>query len=48
MGTAFRNVRAPAGLGLYPIVVLPSVPNETVRLVRRPEGGGASFPVPVR
>lgn len=48
MGTAFRNVCVPAGLGLYPLVVLPSVPNETVRLVRRPKGGGASFPAPVR
>ena len=48
MGTAFRNVRAPAGLGLYPLVVLPSVANETVRLVRRPEGGGTSFPATVR
>ena len=48
MGTAFRNVRAPAGLGLYPLVVLPSVANETVSLVQRPDGGGASFPAPVR
>ncbi|CAN0161864.1 unnamed protein product [Pylaiella littoralis] len=36
MGTAFRNVRAPpdrgAGLGLYPLVVLPSVAHEAVRL----------------
>lgn len=47
MGTAFRNVRPPPGLGLYPLLVLPSVPHETVRLVRCPQGGGASFPAPV-
>lgn len=51
MGTAFRNVRPPApGLGLYPLVVLPSVAHETVRLARCAGGGGASsfsFPAPV-
>lgn len=48
MGTAFRNVRAPAGLGLYPFLFLPSVAHETVRLLRRPEGDSALFPAPVR
>lgn len=48
MGTAFRNVRPPAGHGLYPLVVLPSVAREAVKLVRCPEGRGAFFPTPVR
>lgn len=47
MGTAFRNVRPPAGLGLYPIVVLPSVAHEAVRLARCADGDSASFPAPV-
>lgn len=48
MGTAFRNVRAPVGLGLYPLLVLPSVARETVQLLRHPEGDSALFPAPVR
>lgn len=48
MGTAFRNVRAPQGLGLYPLIVVPSVARETVRLLRHPEGEPALFPACVR
>ncbi|CAM9197435.1 unnamed protein product [Ectocarpus fasciculatus] len=48
MGTAFRNVRAPSGLGLYPLVVLPSVAHEEVKFTSCAEGGSASFPAPVR
>lgn len=48
MGTAFRNVRPPPGEGLYPLVVLPSLENETVELVRSPKAGGVLFPAPVR
>lgn len=53
MGTAFRNVRPPApGLGLYPLIVLPSVAHEAVRLTSCAAGGGGaassfSFPAPV-
>eukprot|EP00752_Nemacystus_decipiens_P016796 g15032.t1 len=53
MGTAFRNVRPPApDLGLYPLIVLPSVAHETVRLTSCAASGGAasssfSFPAPV-
>lgn len=47
MGTAFRNVRAPSGLGLYPLVVLPSVAHEEVKFLRCTEGASASFPAPV-
>lgn len=48
MGTAFRNVRAPDGEGLYPLVVLPSISDEAVTMKRHPGGGRASFPAPVR
>ncbi|CAM9283987.1 unnamed protein product [Scytosiphon promiscuus] len=49
MGTAFRNVRAPAGQGLYPLIVLPSVAHESVRLLGCADKRGSTyFPAPVR
>ncbi|CAM9125700.1 unnamed protein product [Choristocarpus tenellus] len=43
MGIAFRNVRFDDDRGLYPLIVLPSVPGEVVQLMQRPDSF-VSFP----